>query len=75
MENGFHNLLTSGSVQMDINGNISLEGLIFLQFQINRNRILDDSLEKIGKIKHNLKSPLKIQFIGEEGSDEGGVKN
>lgn len=32
-------------------------------------------MEKLGKIKTNLKSPLKIQFIGEEGSDEGGVKN
>lgn len=64
MENGFHNLLTSGSIQMDATGNISLEGLIFLHFQINRHNILDDSLEKIGKIKHNLKSPLKIQFIG-----------
>jgi ubiquitin-protein ligase E3 A len=32
-------------------------------------------MEKLGKIKQNLKSPMKISFIGEEGSDEGGVKN
>lgn len=40
-----------------------------MYFNVNRNNILDDSLEKLGKIKQNLKSPLKISFIGEEGAD------
>lgn len=57
-----------------MNGNISLEGLAYLQFAVRRNNILDDSMEKLGKITHNLKNPLKIEFIGEEGSDEGGVQ-
>ena len=42
---------------------------------MNRNNILDDSMEKLGKVKGNLKSPLRISFVGEEGADEGGVKN
>lgn len=32
-------------------------------------------MEKLCKIKHNLKNPLRIKFIGEEGADEGGVQN
>ena len=64
MESGILNLL-SGGVQLDANGNFSLEGLIYLHFQINRNNILNDSMEKLCKIKHNLKNPLRIKFIGE----------
>jgi len=74
VENGLRNLLT-GTIQYDVNGNFWLEGLGYLHFQINRQNILDDSMEKLGKIKHNLKNPLRIQFLGEEGSDEGGVQN
>jgi hypothetical protein len=54
---------------VDLNHQFSIEGLIFMYFNVNRNNILDDSLEKLGKIKQNLKSPLKISFIGEEGAD------
>lgn len=54
---------------------MEIEGLIYLYFAVNRHSILDDSMEKLGKIKQNLKSPLRIEFIGEEGADEGGVKN
>lgn len=68
VENGLKNLL-QGNIQYDVNGNFSLEGLVYLHFQINRHNILDDSMEKLGKIKYNLKNPLRIQFIGEEGSD------
>ena len=71
MESGFSNILS----EVDYNHNFSLNGLIFLYFNVNRHNILDDSMEKLGKIKQNLKSPMKISFIGEEGSDEGGVKN
>lgn len=63
MQNGLRNLL-NGQVQLDVNGNFSLESLAYLHFQINRNNILDDSLEKLGKVKYNLKNPLRIQFIG-----------
>lgn len=71
MESGFSSILQ----EVDFNHQFSLDGLIFLYFNVQRQNILDDSMEKLGKIKQNLKSPLKISFIGEEGADEGGVKN
>ncbi len=69
MENGLSAIL------QNVDFNHGIQGLIFLYFTVNRHNLLDDSMEKLGKIKQNLKSPLKIQFIGEEGADEGGVKN
>lgn len=60
MEKGLSGLLES----FDYNGNLSIEGLIYLFIPVNRNNILDDSMEKLGKIKQNLKSPLRIEFIG-----------
>jgi hypothetical protein len=69
MENGLSAIFQN----MDFNHGI--EGLIFLYISVNRHNLLDDSMEKLGKVKQNLKSPLKIEFIGEEGADEGGVKN
>ena len=68
MHNGLQNLM-NGGLQLDVNGNFSIEGLIYLHFQINRNNILNDSMEKLCKIKYNLKNPLRIKFIGEEGND------
>lgn len=68
MENGILNLL-SGGIQLDANGGFNIQGLIYLHFQINRNNILNDSMEKLCKIKHNLKNQLRIKFIGEEGAD------
>jgi ubiquitin-protein ligase E3 A len=49
--------------------------LAFLNFEIHRDNILEESIEKLGMIDTNLKNPLKIKFIGEEGRDEGGVQN
>lgn len=49
---------------VDFQGNFSIEGLIYLCFSVNRNNILDDSLEKLGRVKQSLKSPLRISFIG-----------
>lgn len=65
MESGFNNIIQ----EIDYNHQFTLDGLIFLYFNVNRNNILDDSMEKLGKIKQNLKSPMKISFIGEEGAD------
>ena len=45
---------------MNFSGNFSLEGLIYLYISVHRNNILDDSMEKLGKVKGNLKSPLRI---------------
>jgi hypothetical protein len=54
MENGL------SSIIQNIDFNHGIEGLIFLYFTVNRNNLLDESMEKLGKIKQNLKSPLKI---------------
>jgi hypothetical protein len=50
-------------------GNFGIEGLLYLCIAVRRDYILDDSMEKLGKVKQNLRSPLKIEFIGEEGTD------
>ena len=43
VSNGLKNLM-NGHLQLDANGNFSLESLAYLHFQINRNNILDDSM-------------------------------
>ena len=50
-------------------GNFGIEGLIYLYISVRRSNILDDSMEKLGKVKQNLRSPLRIEFVGEEGTD------
>ena len=47
---------------------------LYLQLQINRNNILQNSIEQITNTSLSLKNPLKITFIGEQGEDAGGVK-
>ena len=47
--------------------------------EVSRERILEDSLKKIVQVsridgKDPLKLPLRIQFAGEPGIDEGGVR-
>jgi|JI6StandDraft_1071083.scaffolds.fasta_scaffold00710_22 hypothetical protein len=42
--------------------------------QVNRETILDDSIEKLSRTKSSLKNPLKVAFLGEMGDDGGGVK-
>lgn len=46
----------------------------YLQLQINRNNILEDSMNQITNTNLSLKNPLKITFVGEPGDDAGGVK-
>lgn len=47
---------------------------LYLQLQINRNNVLDDSINQIMNTNLSLKNPLKITFVGEPGDDAGGVK-
>lgn len=47
---------------------------LYLQLQINRHRVLEDSIEQIMNTTLSLKNPLKISFVGEPGDDAGGVK-
>ena len=46
----------------------------YLQLEINRERMLEDTIQQFNMRDVNLKKPLKIKFVGEEGVDEGGVK-
>ena len=43
--------------------------------RIRRSHLMQDALEEIGRQnEHDLHKPLKVNFIGEEGVDAGGVK-
>lgn len=46
----------------DANGHYSIDSVLYLQFTINREKILDDSIAKIAQVKTGLKKPLKIAF-------------
>lgn len=46
----------------------------YLQLEINRDSMVEDVLRQITRKDKDLKKPLKVKFIGEEGVDEGGVK-
>jgi hypothetical protein len=47
---------------------------IFVYLEVRRENLLEDTLSKIMGGDLNLKKPLKVHFLGEEGIDEGGVK-
>lgn len=57
MERGLAALIQDFDFQ---SGNFGIEGLLYLCISVRRNFILDDSMEKLGKVKQNLRSPLKI---------------
>ena len=46
----------------------------YIQLEIRREYMIEDTLDQLNLKETNLKKPLKIKFIGEEGVDEGGVK-
>ncbi|OMJ86941.1 hypothetical protein SteCoe_11409 [Stentor coeruleus] len=46
----------------------------YLNLEINREHMVEDTMQQINNKDINLKKPLRIKFIGEEGVDEGGVK-
>jgi hypothetical protein len=45
----------------------------FLTLSIRRNSLLSDSLNQISKKRGELKKRLKVQFVGEDGVDAGGL--
>lgn len=55
-------------------GLLGLVGGINLKLNIRRQRILEDALNQLSGKGAQLKKPLKIKFVGEQGVDEGGVK-
>lgn len=57
-----------------LGGLLGLMGGLHLKLNIRRERILDDALGQLSGKGSDLKKPLKIKFVGEQGVDEGGVK-
>ena len=47
---------------------------MYLLLEVRRDHILEDTLNKIVHPGLNFKKPLRIQFVGEPGVDEGGVR-
>ena len=45
-----------------------------LIWQVRRSHLIHDTLLQMGMRKDDLKKPLKVQFAGEDGIDEGGVQ-
>lgn len=47
---------------------------IFVFLEVNRHNLVEDTLRQVSSGELNLRKPLKVHFLGEEGIDEGGVK-
>lgn len=47
---------------------------IFFKLKINRENLIEDTLNEISKYSDKLQYPLKVEFLGEEAEDEGGVR-
>lgn len=46
----------------------------YLFLEINRDTIIEDTLNSLIKQDVNFRKPLRIKFVGEPGVDEGGVQ-
>ena len=46
----------------------------FLFLRIERSRLIESTLRELRLRKEHVRRPLRIQFVGEEGIDEGGLK-
>jgi len=46
----------------------------YLVVKVRRSHLIQDTLLQMGTRKEDLKKPLKVQFAGEDGIDEGGVQ-
>jgi ubiquitin-protein ligase E3 A len=46
----------------------------FLELNIHRERLLQSALNELTEKQNDLKKPLKIHFVGEEGIDDGGLQ-
>ena len=47
---------------------------IFLNINIRRKNLIEDTLNEISRPDIKLQNPIKVKFIGEQGVDEGGVR-
>ena len=46
----------------------------YLVVKVRRTQLISDTLLQMSLRKDDLKKPLKVQFVGEDGIDEGGVQ-
>jgi hypothetical protein len=46
----------------------------FFKIKVRRDSLLDDTTRQFSRHPDELKKPLKVEFVGEEGVDEGGVR-
>ena len=68
----FNNLFPRIRELLNENNEINLN--LCLTISIRRENLLEDTLRELSKPNINFRSPLKIEFIGEEGIDQGGLK-
>ena len=52
---------------------INIQNAYFI-LNINRDNLIEDTLNAVSNPEINLQKPLKVKFINEQGVDEGGVK-
>ncbi len=45
-----------------------------MQIFVRRDYLLEDTLNQLSKGSLNFKKELRVQFVGEQGLDEGGVR-
>ncbi len=50
------------------------EKKMFFEIKIHRENIIEDTMNTVSREEKNLRKPLKVKFIGEQGVDEGGVR-
>jgi ubiquitin-protein ligase E3 A len=55
-------------------GLMGMVGGIHLNLKVRRDHLLNDALSQLGAKQHQLRKPLKVKFVGEQGVDEGGVR-
>jgi len=55
---------------------LSGQGLddVFFKIRVRRDRLIEDTLNQLKSTKINYKKQLRVEFVGEQGVDEGGVK-
>jgi len=49
-------------------------GHLNLRIDVHRDNLLEDALNQLSSKSRQLKMPLKVTFVGEQGIDEGGVR-
>lgn len=45
----------------------------YLVLRVRRERLVEDTLREVQRRRADLRKPLKVEFVGEQGVDEGGV--